>query len=748
VTTVDKHARHLGSRSMGSSRDARPQLLLELQPAYRVFFSNLFDILLFRTVRRGRVAITSPPGSFWPDVFIHSTTPWWGLMESTLWHVIMIGAVLILWRDRPLEQARFQRTYEPTVYYEPSPTYPVEGSRRPPEPAVSKQVRDPTPSPMQVARERTQSQGLAAPPDIRSNQSGSPNAAGSNPLLPAVPLSATARSQLNVPAGPTSVVAPAPDVNQATGQATARRPGLLQAAVIPPAPDVATVSGRRGGTGTAPSATVIGPPPTLQGSGRGVGGSNINVDIGPAQVVGPSPQLPMHDQRVGSGMQQGVLGGAGGLAVPPAPSVGGSGNIAGGRIGALPGGGVRVVPPPPSVQGAGVGNSTGGGRASSFSGTGVQAVPPAPSLTGSGDVGRGGVVGSLSGVGMQAVPPPPSLGNGGSGAAGSGGGRVGALSGTGMEAVPPPPSGLGAGGSGGGRIGSLSGTGLHVVPPPPSGLGPGGAGGGRIGSLSGAGMQVVPPAPSGFGAGGSGNGRIGSLSGNGAQVVPPPPSGLGAGGSGSGRLGSLSGDGSEVVPPPPSGLGGNGSGSGRVGALASADVQGLPPPPGGGAGNSAGGGDLAAAGNSIGSGAPGSAPSPKDKPNYPDTEEMPVRLIGLALALPGSSYFSNYEVFIAERRLSADEAQFIKLVYISLPYQRRLADYNPSHVKVYKLRVTRDPTCDETVHQVALSQAEDAQPGSPYASALADLSAIDPNSKLPCYRTTADDYRRALTRSR
>ena len=35
----------------------------------------------------------------------------------------------------------------------------------------------------------------------------------------------------------------------------------------------------------------------------------------------------------------------------------------------------------------------------------------------------------------------------------------------------------------------------------------------------------------------------------------------------------------------------------------------------------------------------------------PATQEMPLRLIGLAMALPSSSYFSNYEVYIAERRL-------------------------------------------------------------------------------------------------
>ena len=59
--------------------------------------------------------------------------------------------------------------------------------------------------------------------------------------------------------------------------------------------------------------------------------------------------------------------------------------------------------------------------------------------------------------------------------------------------------------------------------------------------------------------------------------------------------------------------------------------------------------------------------------------EMPLRLIAPVLALPGSTYFSNYEVFIAERRIGKGQSQFIKLVYTSLPYQRRLAEYGPNY---------------------------------------------------------------------
>jgi len=136
-----------------------------------------------------------------------------------------------------------------------------------------------------------------------------------------------------------------------------------------------------------------------------------------------------------------------------------------------------------------------------------------------------------------------------------------------------------------------------------------------------------------------------------------------------------------------------------------------------------------------------------DNPRGPATQELPVRVIGFALALPSSSYFSNYEVFIAERQLSKDESQLIKLVYVSLPYQRRLSEYGLDNSRVYKLRVTRDPTCDETLLQMTWPET-DPRPGSQYSTDSPALSPSDRNGMLPCYRTTADDYRRALSHSR
>jgi hypothetical protein len=136
---------------------------------------------------------------------------------------------------------------------------------------------------------------------------------------------------------------------------------------------------------------------------------------------------------------------------------------------------------------------------------------------------------------------------------------------------------------------------------------------------------------------------------------------------------------------------------------------------------------------------PGAAdvPATNEPPPGP-AEEFPLRLVSLALPTQGSSFFSNYEVFIAERRLPRGQAQLIKLVYTFLPYQKRLSEYIQSNARVYTLRVTRDATCDESLMQMTWSDTGGDDSMFPGA---------DRNSKLPCYRTSAEDYQRALSRS-
>jgi hypothetical protein len=265
-------------------------------------------------------------------------------------------------------------------------------------------------------------------------------------------------------------------------------------------------------------------------------------------------------------------------------------------------------------------------------------------------------------------------------------------------AVPPTPSASGVGTmAGGGRMGLLSGGGSQVVPPPPSIQNVSGGGGG-MGSMAGARVQVVPPAPSLQGTGGTGAGRGASSLNAGLQGVAPAPS-VGAGGSGNheGRQVAMN-----VAP-----------------SLAAAPV--------------------------IANAQPQSAAKEPEAKSEPSTEEMPLRLIGLAMALPNSSYFSNYEVYIAERKLRKNLTELVKLVYVYLPYQRRLSEYGIDQSKVFKLLVSRDRTCDESLMQMTWPET-DRPPDAQNATDAPGLSTADKKSMLPCYRTTADDYRKAMAR--
>jgi hypothetical protein len=346
-------------------------------------------------------------------------------------------------------------------------------------------------------------------------------------------------------------------------------------------------------------------------------------------------------------------------------------------------GGARVVPPPPSVQNAG--NPAGPGRLSSLSAAGPNVVAPPPSVQRAGTAGR---LSSMAGAGSQVVPPPPSVQNAGN------------------------PAGAGRLSS------SLSAAGPSVVAPPPSVQGAGTAG--RLSSMAGAGSQVVPPPPSVQNAGNSAGGtRLGSLSG--AEVVPPPPSVEAA--RNSRTAGNGPGDASPIVsPPPPMERAGNSGASGTGKVLEPMD----PLPADGSSSTAAGNGAQEAA-----------------------IEGLPLGLIGVVFAPPGTSFFSNFEVFVAKRRVGKDQLQLIKLVYEFLPYQRRLSEYNLNNVpaRVIKLRVIPDPSCDESLGQMIQPHADPTGPSTQYPELPAALRSTDLNAVLPCYRATADDFQKAMSKT-
>ena len=131
-------------------------------------------------------------------------------------------------------------------------------------------------------------------------------------------------------------------------------------------------------------------------------------------------------------------------------------------------------------------------------------------------------------------------------------------------------------------------------------------------------------------------------------------------------------------------------------------------------------------------------------------EPISVRLIALAIAYPRSSFFANDEVFIAEQELAKEESRFIKLVYDFLPYETPLSSYGLNYSLVHRVRAVRDTSCDESLWQMrSLLEQQQQQARAvngqwKYAtdSPIADLDRRQ--ARLRCYRTTSDDYQKAL----
>jgi hypothetical protein len=132
--------------------------------------------------------------------------------------------------------------------------------------------------------------------------------------------------------------------------------------------------------------------------------------------------------------------------------------------------------------------------------------------------------------------------------------------------------------------------------------------------------------------------------------------------------------------------------------------------------------------------------------NKATVEELPLGMIGLVFELPGTSFFSNFEVFVAKRKVSKDHMELIKLVYEFLPYQRRLSEYDLNNLppRVIKLRVIPDPSCNESLGQMLELHADPSRPLTQYPKLPSALLSQDLSAVLQCYRTTADDFQKAM----
>jgi hypothetical protein len=132
----------------------------------------------------------------------------------------------------------------------------------------------------------------------------------------------------------------------------------------------------------------------------------------------------------------------------------------------------------------------------------------------------------------------------------------------------------------------------------------------------------------------------------------------------------------------------------------------------------------------------------------PKKEPIEVRLIALAVAYPRSSFFPNDEVFVAEQELTKEESRFIKLVYDFLPYQPPLSS-SMDYSFVYTFHAVRDTSCDESLWEMRALQRQQRSASAPSSewkyAAYSPIGDLDRRqARLRCYRTTSDDYDKAM----
>jgi len=349
------------------------RLLTELEPGHRVFLRNLGDLLFFR--RPDAVYITAHPAPFWPDVFVETRVGRRSLLQSGLWHVLLVLSIYGItsaWVPEASLVSPFRNTQ--ITYYNVSDYLPPLDSGSPPapqakrgEPAYAKQKVISLPRNADNSRQTivdpTTDRILRTPKPL-------PNIVAWNAPTPVVPLAELQHSRISIPAPDLSVIAPPVDV---TSRDLAKlKSNLPSPDAVGPAAQVGEHNIARMNVPKLPSPGVVEPVADVRAQHK-LG--DMNIAAGVPNVA--EPKLPVAEQRSSGG--GGDSGAAQTASAPASPSVGGAAAMqqAAGRLIAL---GLDPVSPKGPIE------MPGGNRRGAFA-AGPEGKPGAP---GTPDIAAGG----------------------------------------------------------------------------------------------------------------------------------------------------------------------------------------------------------------------------------------------------------------------------------------------------------------------------------------------------------------------
>jgi TonB family protein len=334
----------------GPQRHAAPRppvLLVELEPAHRVFLRNLKDLWWSRPPAWPKVA--ARPTDLWANVFVVRPAPRRRILESGLGHLLVLAAVLylpgLLPPRRPAQNPLLKdRT---VTYYDVSDYLPAISSGSEPAKVARKGAPEYSRQPI-VSLPKSPDNSLQtivnpAAPHIITEHVELPNMVIMTPT-PAPPVAAVTRpGQLTLPVMPVSIIAPSPKV---------RRQDLPQvdlpaSAVIEPPPSLDKVQSKLGDLNIARSDVSVAEPklPVAEqqaagGAGEGDAPPTAALEgmgsgekaVGQLIALGLRPEAPIGPIRLPSGSRRGIFAATpeGTPGAPGIPDIVGGGSGAGG----------------------------------------------------------------------------------------------------------------------------------------------------------------------------------------------------------------------------------------------------------------------------------------------------------------------------------------------------------------------------------------------------------------------------------